>query len=174
MSTRDAFARRVDEEPRMRKTGLMLVLGLVMLGLAAHPALAQHREMGGPTGRGPGLFSLLFKGADLTADQKSKIRELLAAHRTGTRALLTQLRTAREELTDKLFAPGALSAADLQPLHQRIAELEERLAQDRLAAALEIRALLGPEQIAKAQKLKDRFRELHAQMQALFEGTTRP
>jgi Spy/CpxP family protein refolding chaperone len=158
----------------MRKPGRPLVLGFIMLGLAASPALAQHPGPGGPMGREAGLFYLLFKGADLTADQKTKIRDILVAHRTGTRPLMAQLRTAREALTDKLFAPGPLTVDDLQPLRRRIAELEERLSQDRLAAALEIRALLGPEQIAKAQKLKDRFRELHAEMQALFEGKARP
>ena len=39
---------------------------------------------------------------------------------------------------------------------------------------VEIRALLTPDQLAKAQKLKDRVRELRAEMRALFEETAQP
>lgn len=154
----------------MKKAWPVLVIGLVVMGLSAWPALAQHRGAGGEMGGGAGIFYILFRGADLTADQEAKVRQILAAHRTKTRELMKQLRATREEMTDKLFAPGALTAEDLQPVRQRAAQLWAQLSQDRLATALEIRAVLTPEQLAKAQKLKDRFRELHAEMQALLEG----
>ncbi len=154
----------------MKKAWPVLVIGLVVTGLSVLPALAQHHPMGGEMGRGPGMFYMLFRGADLSPDQEAKVREILAAHRTKTRDLMKQLRAVRVEMTDKLFAPGTLTAEDLRPLRQRSAQLLEQLSQDRLAAALEIRAVLTPEQLAKAAKLKDRVRELHAEMQALFEG----
>ena len=155
----------------MKKRLPVLAIGLLMvMGLSVGPALAQHRGAGGEMGGGAGFFSMLFRGADLTADQEAKVRQILAAHRTKTRELMNQLRAAREEMTDKLFAPGTLTAEDLQPVRQRAAQLSEQLSQDRLATALEIRAVLTPEQLAKVQKLKDRFRELHAEMQALPEG----
>jgi len=158
----------------MKKGWSALLIGMMVMGLSAWPASAQHRPMLGEMERGPELFLLLFKGAGLTPDQETRVRAVLTAHRTNARDLMRQLRLAREGVVDKLFAPGAVAAGDLEPLRQQIAQLEEQLSQDRLAAALEIRALLTPEQLAKAQKLKDRVRELRAEMQALFEGTARP
>ena len=158
----------------MKKVWPALVIGVMVMGLSVRPANAQHHPMLGEMDRGPWMFLLLFKGAALTPNQETRVRAILAAHRANARDLVRQLRTAREGMVDKLFAPGAVAAGDLEPLRQQIAQLEEQLSQDRLAAALEIRALLTPEQLAKAQKLKDRVRELRAEMQALFEGTARP
>jgi Spy/CpxP family protein refolding chaperone len=120
------------------------------------------------------MFMLLFKGAALTPDQETRVKAILAAHRANARDLMRQLRLAREGIVDKLIAPGAVAAGDLEPVRQQITQLDEQLSQDRLAAALEIRALLTPDQLAKAQRLKDRVRELRAEMRALFEGTAQP
>ena len=158
----------------MKKVWLAVVIGMMVMGLWGGAASAQHRPMLGEIDRGPGMFVLLFKGAGLTPDQETRIKAILAAHRTNARDLMRQLHLAREGVVDKLFAPGAVAAGDLEPLRQQIAQLEEQLSQDRLGAALEIRALLTPDQLTKAQRLKDRVRELHAEMRALFEGTAQP
>ncbi len=150
----------------------VLVLAVLVMGLGVFPAFAQHPGTMGEMGsRGPGaMFYLLFKGANLTPDQEAKVKEILKAHREKTRELAKHLRATREEMTDKLFAPGPLKADDLQPVRQRSAQLWEQLSQDRLAAALEIRAVLTQEQLSKTEKLKDRFRQLRKETQALFEG----
>ncbi len=158
----------------MRKIWPAVVIGVMVIGLSGGPASGQHRPMLGEMDRGPGLFMLLFKGAALTPDQETHVRAILAAHRANARDLMGQLRAARQGIVDKLVAPGAVAAGDLEPLRQQIIQLEEQLSQDRLGAALEIRALLTPDQLAKAQRLKDRVRELRAEMRALFEGTAQP
>jgi Spy/CpxP family protein refolding chaperone len=158
----------------MKKVWAAVVVGMMVLGLSGGPASAQHGPMLGEMGRGPGMFMLLFKGAGLTPDQQTRVKAILAAHRANARDLMRQLRLAREGIVDKLFAPGAVAAGDLEPLRQQIAQLEEQLSQDRLGAALEIRALLTPDQLAKTQRLKDRVRELRTEMRALFEGTAQP
>jgi Spy/CpxP family protein refolding chaperone len=158
----------------MKKVWPAVVIGVMVIGLSGWPASAQHRPMLGEMDRGPGMFMLLFKGAALTPDQETRVKAILAAHRANARDLMRQLRLAREGIVDKLIAPGAVAAGDLEPVRQQITQLEEQLSQDRLAAALEIRALLTPDQLAKAQRLKDRVRELRAEMRALFEGTAQP
>ena len=127
----------------MKKGWSALLIGMMVMGLSAWPASAQHRPMLGEMERGPELFLLLFKGAGLTPDQETRVRAVLTAHRTNARDLMRQLRLAREGVVDKLFAPGAVAAGDLEPLRQQIAQLEEQLSQDRLAAALEIPAVVG-------------------------------
>ena len=158
----------------MKKVWPALVIGVMVMGLSVRPANAQHHPMLGEMDRGPWMFLLLFKGAALTPNQETRVRAILAAHRANARDLVRQLRTAREGMVDKLFAPGAVAAGDLEPLRQQIAQLEEQLSQYWLGAALEIRALLTPDQLAKAQRLKDRVRELRAEMRALFEETVQP
>ena len=158
----------------MNKVWPAVMIGVMVIGLSGWPASAQHRPMLGEMDRGPGMFMLLFKGAALTPDQETRVKAILAAHRANARDLMRQLRAAREGVVDKLVAPGAVAAGDLEPLRQQITQLEEQLSQDRLGVALEIRALLTPDQLAKAQRVKDRFRELRAEMRALFEGTAQP
>jgi Spy/CpxP family protein refolding chaperone len=158
----------------MKKVWSAVVIGVMAMGLGAGAASAQHHPMLGEMDRGPGMFMLLFKGAGLTPDQESRVKAILAAHRATARDLMKQLRLAREGIVDKLLAPGAVAAGDLEPLRQQVTQLEEQLSQDRLAAALEVRALLTPDQLAKVQRLKDRLRELRAEMRALFEGTAQP
>ncbi|PYN13751.1 MAG: hypothetical protein DME06_06175 [Candidatus Rokuibacteriota bacterium] len=158
----------------MKKVWPALVIGVMVMGLSVRPANAQHHPMLGEMDRGPWMFLLLFKGAALTPNQETRVRAILAAHRANARDLMRQLRTAREGIVDKLVAPGSVAAGDLEPLRQQIIQLEEQLSQDRLGAALEIRALLTPDQLAKAQRVKDRVRELRAEMRALFEETAQP
>src|SRR3989442_10957532 len=116
----------------MRKIWPAVVIGVMVIGLSGGPASAQHRPMLGEMDRGPGLFMLLFKGAALTPDQETHVRAILAAHRANARDLMRQLRAAREGIVDKLVAPGAVAAGDLEPLRQQIIQLEEQLSQDRL------------------------------------------
>jgi Spy/CpxP family protein refolding chaperone len=151
----------------MKKAWAVVIVGFMVVALSVPPARAQHRGIAGEMG--PGMFYMLFRGANLSAEQTAKVKEILQAHRGRTRDLMKQLRAARTELTDMLFAPGAVTAEDLQPLRQRTTQLWEQLSQERLAAALDIRAVLTPAQLAKAEKLKDRFRQLRKEMQELSE-----
>jgi Spy/CpxP family protein refolding chaperone len=156
-----------------------VVVALVTLGVAfgAGPVGAQapmwFGERGGGSG-GEGLrLPLILRGAHLTPDQQTRVREILAAHRTTMRTLTEQLRQAQEAMTDKLFAPGSVQAADLQPSVQRVAQLRTQLLQESSQIALEVRALLTPEQLAQAAQVKDRLRALSAEMRQLV-GEGRP
>jgi Spy/CpxP family protein refolding chaperone len=157
----------------MNRSAQVLLVALVVSLLAAAPVAAQggDRPGGGSEGwREAGMLFMLLRGANLTADQQARVREILAAHRGKSEQLVKQLRAAQEELLDRLLAPGTVQAEDLKPARQRIAQVWEQLAQDRLATALEIRGLLTPEQLARAAQVKDRYRALRAEMRALFEG----
>src|SRR5207245_6714273 len=84
--------------------------------------------------------------------------------RAASRALIGQLRQAQRELADRLFAPGNLQEADLGPQLQRIASLREQLVQENAKIALEVRAILTPEQLARAAQVKARMRQRHDEM----------
>jgi Spy/CpxP family protein refolding chaperone len=153
-----------------------IVMMVVLVGAAglAQPAAGQGMEAevgrGGPWGRDGGTaLPFLIRSANLTPEQETKVRTILSAHRTGTRATLDQLRRAQDELADKLLAAAPIQTADLQPQLQQIGQLREQLLQDSAQIALEVRAVLTPEQLAKAAQVKARMKQLQGEMQHLFE-----
>lgn len=158
----------------MKNLWRMVWVGGLAVIVAAVPVYGQHRgEMGrGPMG-GPGLGMMLpmvLRGANLTPEQESQVREILKAHRPESRAYWEQLRATQEEIADKLFAPGTVQTEDLAPQLQRIAQVRQQMLQESLKVSLEVRALLTPEQLAKALQLKDGLRALRKEERKLLEG----
>ena len=147
---------------------------LLLVALSATPALAQspgHESsaMRGSGGRGDGELWLMIRAANLTPEQQTRVRAILSAHRATARPLIEQLRQAQQELGGKLLAPGPVQAADLQPQLQRIGQLRDQLAQDSAGAALEVRAVLTPEQLARVAQTKERLRQLREEMRQLMQ-----
>jgi Spy/CpxP family protein refolding chaperone len=151
---------------------------LVAVCLWALPVRAQVRpapyERGGIAGDGTGFaLPLLLRGANLTADQKAQVQQIMANHRATLRDLFSQLRAAQDQMANKLFSTGKLQEADLAPQAQQIAQLRNQLADEGLRVVLEIRGVLTPEQLAKASQLKSQMQSLHSQMRSLW-GPERP
>lgn len=147
---------------------------LLLVALSAAPALAQgpgheSSSMRWSGGRGDGELWLMIRAADLTPEQQTRVRAILSAHRATARPLIEQLRQAQQELGGKLLAPGPVQAADLQPQLQRIGQLRDQLAQDSAGAALEVRAVLTPEQLARVAQTKERLRQLREEMRQLMQ-----
>jgi len=147
---------------------------LLLVALCAAPALAQgpgheSSSMRGSGGRGDGELWLMIRAANLTPEQQTRVRAILSAHRATARPLIEQLRQAQQELGGKLLAPGPVQVADLQPQLQRIGQLRDQLAQDSAGAALEVRAVLTPEQLARVAQTKERLRQLREEMRQLMQ-----
>jgi len=146
---------------------------LLLLAVSAPPALAQapghDPAMRGVAGRGDGELWLMIRAANLTPEQQTRVRTILSAHRATARPLIEQLRQAQQELGGKLLAPGPVQAADLQPQLQRISQLRDQLAQDSASAALEVRSVLTPEQLARVAQTKERLRQLREEMRQLMQ-----
>lgn len=154
-----------------------LLLGAWLLLAGGGLALAQGRSLGGGRdaglrwagGRGEGELALMIRAANLTPEQQTRVRQILSDHRAAARPLVEQLRSAQAELGVKLLAPGPLQAADLQPMLQRIGTLRDQLAQGSAAAALEVRAVLTPEQLAHVAQTKERLSQLREEMRQLLQ-----
>jgi Spy/CpxP family protein refolding chaperone len=151
-------------------------IGIVALSLWATTVYAQpHHGLGpmgaGPMmGEGPGMMlPMVLKGIDLTDAQEKQVRTIMQTHRATFRTLFGDLRTAQEEMADKLFAPGDVRAEDLTSQSERVSQLREQLMQEGLKVALEVRGVLTPAQLAKAAELKERMRALHTEMRGLFK-----
>lgn len=159
---------------RGRMVAMTMVVMLAGAAGLAGPAWGQGMspEMGhgGRWGRDGGMaLPFLIRSANLTPDQETRIRAILSAHRSATRSALEQLRRAQDELADKLLTAGPIQNTDLQPLLQQIGQLREQLLQDSAQIALEVRAVLTPEQLAKAGQVKTRMKQLQGEMHQLFE-----
>jgi Spy/CpxP family protein refolding chaperone len=159
----------------MRHGRSMKVLGLSVGLMMASASLAAAQ---GPTGGqwgGLGGYTdgwrlpLMLRGAKLTPDQQARVRDILAQHRPTLRSLTDQIRQAQDDLADRLFAAGAVQGADLQPALQRIGQLRDQLLQESAQTAMEVRALLTPEQLAQAAAVKARMAELRTEMRQLLQ-----
>jgi Spy/CpxP family protein refolding chaperone len=144
-------------------------MGLVTL--AAWTASAEAHGIGGPHGHGMGggmLFPAMLQTLDLSAEQKSQVEQIMKRHRTKLEPIFEQLHVAHDELEAKLLAPGTVGPNDLTPTVQRVGQLQQQMVQEWVAAALEARAMLTPDQLAKAAKVKQRLDALRAEMRSLL------
>ena len=147
---------------------------LVAASLWSGPAYAQPRPgfrgpMGGMQGDSGGMMlPMLLRGANLTADQKAQMKQIMANHRATFQDLFSQLRAAQEQVSNKLLSPGAVRDTDLAPQTQQMAQLRNQLADEGLRVVLEIRSILTPDQLAKASQLKAQMQSLHSQMRNLM------
>ena len=143
----------------------------VSLGTAyaqPHPGFRGPRA--GMMGEGAGMtVPLLLRGANLTADQKTQVQQIMSNHHSTFQSLFTQLRTAQDQLSSKLLSAGAVSESDLAPQIQQISTLRSQLAEEGLRVALEIRNILTPDQLANAAQLKTQMQSLQGQMRNLMK-----
>lgn len=151
----------------------VVVAGILAAGLWAGPAFAQQGGGFGwqGMGHGSGLYMslpLLVKGVELTEAQQAQVKQIVGAHQVQFRALLAQLRSAHGQLGEKLYAPGPLKADDVAPLVQQIGQLRGQLSQEALQVALEIRAVLTPEQLARAEQIQHKLKDLRSEMRSLL------
>ena len=110
---------------------------------------------------------LLLRGANLTADQKTQVKQIMSNHRATFQTLFSQLRAAQDQISGILFSAETVGEADLAPQMQQISALRSQLADEGLRVALEIRNILTPDQLARAAQFK-------AQMQSDDSGAIRP
>lgn len=154
---------------------VVIVAVLVVTGcLGILPSYAQPRP--GFHGPRPGMMGdgaamtlpLLLRGANLTADQKTQVKQIMANHRATFQNLFSQLRTVQDQISSKLFSTGAVSESDVMPQLQQVTALRSQLAEEGLRVALEIRNILTPDQLNKAAQLKTQMQSLRNQMKNLM------
>ncbi|HBZ72331.1 MAG TPA: hypothetical protein DEP35_22400 [Deltaproteobacteria bacterium] len=151
-----------------------LVPALVVLIIFVSPALAEGPGMFRPGG-GPPPFQhgedpmRILQGVKLTPDQQAQVHKILEANHAALRDLSGQLHAAQDALTTALLSPGNVSAADVKPLLDRALQIRQQLAERGLDAMLQVRAVLTPDQLAKAAARRARMKDLEAQMRALLE-----
>lgn len=135
------------------------LIGVTLIALSLPGAFAAYGRPGfGPEKHhqghgGAGFPFRVLKSLTLTPEQQTQIDAIRAAHRDKMRTLWGELSALRTEVTDKLLAPGEVTAADFARQAERAAQLEAQLFQEKLAAGLDVRQVLTPDQRAKAAEV---------------------
>ena len=138
------------------------------LALAAGPALADFQGHGPQGANGLMSMMMLLHHADLTPAQQTKIDQIMKSSFGEAHPLMKQLRTVHEQIAARLLGPGNMQASDFASLQKQENALRSQLDTQMLAAALKVRAVLTPAQLAKLAKLHSQLEALHAQAQALL------
>ncbi|MBV8053703.1 MAG: Spy/CpxP family protein refolding chaperone [Deltaproteobacteria bacterium] len=146
-------------------------LMLPLIGaIAAIPAvaLAQPMMLAGPGG-GPMSMPLMMiiRQVNLTQEQQTKVHQIMGSSFAQAQPLMKQLHDIQEQIADKLMSPGTVSSTDIEPLQQQENQIHQQLEEQMLSTALQIRALLTPEQLSKAAGLHSKLKSLRQQMDAL-------
>jgi Spy/CpxP family protein refolding chaperone len=148
-------------------TARRLLVALLTLALATATAESRPPGMAGDNvGGAGGVFPVPLMIGVMTPAQRKELKAIQKKRQQSHRDLVTKLRAAQEELTARLLAPG--DAPDLGPQVQRLAALRKELLEDGLKGALEIRALLTPEQLARVAQVNERLRVLRQEMRRLL------
>jgi Spy/CpxP family protein refolding chaperone len=143
----------------------LCVAAVPFAALAAPGGHGGHH--GGHGGRGEMGF---LQGVTLTAEQKTQIHTIVQASRTTAKPLAEQLRADRKQISDLLASTAAVTAAQLTPIQTQAAQIREQLDSQRMATALQIRALLTPAQLAQSAQTHQQLASLHQQERAVREA----
>ncbi|RMD81754.1 MAG: periplasmic heavy metal sensor [Candidatus Dadabacteria bacterium] len=159
-------ATRCRRKTSMRRLTTAIVAALIAVGTAGAAPPAGHgaRPVAGHGGGAPGygplsLLPFLLASADLTDAQKQQVNELVRARGDRFRTLFAELRKVNEELSDRIFEPGKLTADELEPLTEKVLDLRGQLLRENMAVVIGVRAILTPEQLAKAASARKALKE---------------
>lgn len=161
----------------MRRVLGVLVVGVALVAMSSGPAAARPWG-GGPgfQGDGGGLpIMMLLRAVGLTDDQKAQVRQIVANHRPTFQSLRTQLKTAQEALRSQVLGGDPTAALDItkDPLASQVQQIEalrNQLFEEGLKVSLEIRAILTPDQLARAAQVREQVGQLRGQIRSLLGG----
>jgi len=111
------------------------------------------RKFGKRGGHDRGGFGMMFRGLDLTDEQKAKLKELRTANRTGMQPAHEALKATRTKMQE-LTANGAFDEAQVTALANEQAALQAKMIVERQRMKSQFFSLLTDEQKAKVAEMK--------------------
>ncbi|MHB8383160.1 MAG: Spy/CpxP family protein refolding chaperone [Candidatus Binataceae bacterium] len=154
----------------MKAQWIGLAAGIFALAITAAPAAAHMHRCGGGVSAGVPLPEILHS-ANLTTAQRQQIHTIMKSQFATLKPLFQQLHTGREAVATKYLSAGSVSAADLTPLVKANEQTRSQIDQAFLQAAIQIRGVLSPAQLAQAGSTYTQMEALHQQMHALMSKT---
>ena len=158
---------------KLGKIKVMTIAGLAALALSVPIVLAQttgtsqdkqatrgergerHGKSWG--GRGEGMHGMMFRGINLTDDQKSKIKQIGESFRERTQPLRQELQTKREALR-QTGEGGTFDEASATQKLTETAGLEAKLMGERFKMRQEMLSVLTTEQKTQLEQKRAEFK----------------
>ena len=123
-------------------------------------------------GRGGSAEDMLELAEHLAIADVAYLAPEAAGHSWWPQSFLAPLaaneKAAKQAIADKLEGTGTVTPQDLDALVQQESQARTALLRERLAAALDVRSVLTPDQIQKAATIRAGVKDLRAQMRQLF------
>ena len=110
----------------------------------------------------------MLHGAQLTPDQRAKVKALMADNRTQLRTLFENLKRANDALASRLVGSAPVDAAALKPQVEKVAQARQALMEHGLTVALGLRNILTSEQLARVTEKRAKLDDLQRQMRELM------
>jgi|SRR5579862_3044356 len=129
------------------------------------------KHMGG-MGGGDEHFMMLLRSANLSAAQHAQVRQILKSEREQMKSVYAGFHAVHEQIAEKLFAPGGLTAADLAPLEQKAVHYQQQIDRNMIETALAIRNVLTAEQLSRLSQVHQQLQSLHQQIRSLMGPDT--
>lgn len=130
-----------------------------------HGAMGHH--MGG-MGGGDEHFMMLLRSANLSSAQHAQVRQILKGEQDQMKSVYAGFHAVHEQIAEKLFTPGGLTAADLAPLEQKATRYQQQIDRNMVETALAIRNVLTPEQLSRLSQVHQQLQNLHQQIRNLM------
>jgi Spy/CpxP family protein refolding chaperone len=118
----------------------------------------------------------MFKALNLTPEQEKAIQGVLDRHKAAVKSREQAAREKEDALRDAMEDPG-VPEAKLRSLHLVASEARLQAMLEHRAAMLEINALLTPDQLAKARRIREgrqRERDAHRALAAELDDGQAP
>ncbi len=168
---------------RLGNIKTLTLASLSALALAAPIALAQstgttqegqqvtrqegregHGKRWGRGGRGRrgGMRGMMFRGINLTEDQKARMQQIRASYQERTQSLRQELRTKRQELRQAGGSGTFNEALATQKLTES-AGIQAKLMSERFKMRQEMLSVLTPEQKTQLEQKRAEFKARRAQ-----------
>ena len=163
---------------KLGKTRTLIIVGLSVLSLAAVTAVALsvpivadqtarimrggHERGGDWGGRGEGMHGGMLRGANLTDDQKTKVKQISQSFSESTKPLRQELQTKREALRQTSEGGTFDEALTTQKLTE-MAGLQAKLMGEEFKMQQQILSLLTPEQKTQLEQKRAEFKAREAE-----------
>jgi protein CpxP len=165
---------------RINKLGVMALSAVMAATLAISAILAQApngqsgsqeaREGKGGFGRhrwhhGRGMRGAIFRGLNLTDEQKAQMKQIRQSYRERTQPLRQELRAKTQGLR-QANQGGAFNEALVTQTLTETAPLRAKLMGESFKLRQEMMAVLTPEQKAKIEQMREQFKAERAERKA--------
>jgi periplasmic protein CpxP/Spy len=149
-------------EIQMKKI-IIAILAMAVLATGVMFAVAQRSDDGKKAGRGKrgGHHrggGMMFRGLDLTDEQKAQVKQIREASRSKTQALRESSKANRQKLKDAT-ANGAFDEAQITAIANENAAVSAQMTVERARVRSQVFAVLTAEQKAKAAEMKSQMKD---------------